>query len=135
METRKFKFEIGNYVRIVANDSCSVNEIGDIGEIVQQLEQSDGTLNYQVSVIGREQESNWSYEEELEEAINATDCAFKAGEIVTNNDETFVGKFVGKLDECYYFEVIESKFGTYIPSLKNENRVAFSSIDHLTIVQ
>ena len=66
------KFKVGNKVRIAASEFGSVNEVGDVGIIVEHvLDEQDG-LDYRVFVNGRTTElgginiANWHHEGELE---------------------------------------------------------------------
>ena len=66
------KFEVGNKVKIVSSKNGSINEVGDVGVIVEyDLDEKDG-LDYKVIVKGRmdgcgvENTANWHIETELE---------------------------------------------------------------------
>jgi len=66
------KFNVGNKVKIVSSENGSINEVGDVGVIVEyDLDERDG-LDYKVIVKGRidengmENTANWHTETELE---------------------------------------------------------------------
>ena len=58
-------FKLGDHVKLIDNESGSINNIGDIGEITQVEEGSSGFC-FRVTVEGIDNECNWSKPEELE---------------------------------------------------------------------
>jgi len=65
------KFKISDQVKILKNESDSINHVGDIGTIVDIDQKPNGQSSYKVYVKGRtydgvENISNWSEESEIE---------------------------------------------------------------------
>ena len=65
MENRRPKFKVGDEVILIDNKWGSVNEIGDIGVVIEVNKGRFGEVGYRVQVEGVEGNGNWSGESEL----------------------------------------------------------------------
>ena len=113
-------YKVGDKVKLIENDSCSINEIGDVGTVMNIIE-TDGKFNYQIQVDGKDEDCNWSYEEEIElggiDSLLQTNGSIKRSDKYTDQSGELNCEYKGISDGIHYLEVVNFAFGSFIESI------------------